>query len=146
MPLILEASSEYSPDEYERLFQNILVKMIQHQDRGIRIIVMEKASVMKAKLDSKTLNEKVFPAFLSGFTDPHPALREATLRTCIFLSDKLSETSINQELIKYLGRLQGDEQPGIRTNTIIAIGKLTKNLTESASEQVVIHLIHYIRF
>ena len=105
--------------------------------------MLEKSSVYKSKIDTKLLSDKLFPLLASGFSDPHPGLRESTLKTCIFLSDKLTETTINQELIKNLGRLQSDEQPGIRTNTMIAIGKLTKNLKPAVSIHINIRSFMY---
>lgn len=44
---------------------------------------------------------------------------------------KLSERIINYELLKYLAKLQMDPEPGIRTNTVICLGKIAKYLSES---------------
>lgn len=42
--------------------------------------------------------------------------------------DKLSDRTINGDLLKFLARTANDEQPGIRTNTTICLGKIAKNL------------------
>lgn len=46
---------------------------------------------------------------------------------------QLSDKIINYELLKYLAKLQMDEEPGIRTNTTICLGKIAKNLNDAAS-------------
>lgn len=43
---------------------------------------------------------------------------------------KLSDRVINYDLLKYLGKLQTDEEPGIRTNTVICLGKIAKYLND----------------
>lgn len=41
---------------------------------------------------------------------------------------KLSDRTTNGELLKYLAKTSNDEQPGIRTNTTICLGKIARNL------------------
>jgi hypothetical protein len=41
---------------------------------------------------------------------------------------KLNDRNINGDLLKYLAKTQSDEQPGIRTNTTICLGKIAKHL------------------
>jgi len=40
----------------------------------------------------------------------------------------LNDRNINGDLLKYLAKTQSDEQPGIRTNTTICLGKIAKHL------------------
>jgi SCY1-like protein 1 len=51
---------------------------------------------------------------------------------------KLSDRTINGELLKYLAKTSNDEQPGIRTNTTICLGKISKNLGVSTRSKVLI--------
>ena len=46
---------------------------------------------------------------------------------------KLSDRVINGELLRFLARTANDEQPGIRTNTTICLGKIAKNLSPGVS-------------
>lgn len=51
---------------------------------------------------------------------------------------KLSDRVINGELLKYLAKTANDEQPGIRTNTTICLGKIAKNLGTASRSKVLI--------
>lgn len=51
---------------------------------------------------------------------------------------KLSERVVNNDLLRYLAKLQVDEEPGIRTNTTILLGKISKYLNESTRIKVLI--------
>jgi SCY1-like protein 1 len=51
---------------------------------------------------------------------------------------KLSDRTINGELLKYLAKTSNDEQPGIRTNTTICLGKISKNLGVGNRSKVLI--------
>jgi len=65
---------------------------------------------------------------ITGFTDLAPIVREQTVKAVLIIVTKLSDRVINGELLKYLAKTANDEQPGIRTNTTICLGKLAKHL------------------
>lgn len=67
-----------------------------------------------------------------------PLVREQTLKSVLTLITKLSDRTINGELLKYLAKTANDEQPGIRTNTTICLGKIAKNLGTSSRAKVLI--------
>lgn len=46
---------------------------------------------------------------------------------------QLNERNMNTELLRFLSKLQTDDQPGIRTNTAICIGKISKYLNNNVS-------------
>jgi len=48
---------------------------------------------------------------------------------------QLTERTINNDLLKYLAKLQMDDEPGIRTNTTICLGKISKHLNDSVSNK-----------
>lgn len=54
------------------------------------------------------------------------------------LITKLSDRTINGELLKHLAKTANDEQPGIRTNTTICLGKIAKYLGTSSRSKVLI--------
>jgi hypothetical protein len=60
-------------------------------------------------------------------------VREQTVKAVLSVIGKLSDRVVNGELLKFLARTANDEQPGIRTNTTICLGKIAKNLGESVS-------------
>jgi SCY1-like protein 1 len=96
-------------------------------------------------LSNKIVNDKIFPEMLTGFSDVAPIVREQSVKAVLTVVPKvrnqssipvpvlteyvkLSDRSINGDLLKYLAKTQNDEQPGIRTNTTICLGKIAKYL------------------
>lgn len=65
-------------------------------------------------------------------------MREQTLKSVLTFITKLSDRTINGELLKYLAKTANDEQPGIRTNTTICLGKIAKHLGTSTRAKVLI--------
>ena len=65
-------------------------------------------------------------------------MREQTLKSVLVIINKLSDRTINGELLRYLAKTANDEQPGIRTNTTICLGKIAKNLGTSTRGKVLI--------
>ena len=65
---------------------------------------------------------------VTGFTDLAPVVREQTVKSVLTIIGKLSDRVVNGELLRYLAKTSNDEQPGIRTNTTICLGKIAKNL------------------
>lgn len=55
-------------------------------------------------------------------------VREQTVKAVLTVVPKLSDRVINGELLRYLAKTANDEQPGIRTNTTICLGKIARNL------------------
>ena len=51
---------------------------------------------------------------------------------------KLSDRVINGELLRHLAKTANDDQPGIRTNTTICLGKIAKNLGTSSRTKVLV--------
>jgi len=41
---------------------------------------------------------------------------------------------MNNDLLRYLAKLQTDDEPGIRTNTTICLGKISKYFSESVRQ------------
>lgn len=58
-------------------------------------------------------------------------VREQTVKAVLSVITKLSDRVVNGELLKFLARTANDEQPGIRTNTTICLGRIAKNLGQS---------------
>ncbi len=75
---------------------------------------------------------------MTGFTDLAPVVREQTVKAVLTIITKLSDRVINGELLKYLAKTSNDEQPGIRTNTTICLGKIAKHLGGSSRPKVLI--------
>jgi SCY1-like protein 1 len=67
-----------------------------------------------------------------------PVVREQTVKAVLTIISKLSDRTINGELLKYLAKTQNDEQPGIRTNTTICLGKISRNLGLGTRSKVLV--------
>lgn len=65
---------------------------------------------------------------VTGFADVAPVVREQTIKAVLTIVTKLSDRTINGELLKHLAKTSNDEQPGIRTNTTICLGKIARSL------------------
>ena len=53
------------------------------------------------------------------------------MKAVLTIIGKLSDRHINGELLKHLAKTQNDEQPGIRTNTTICLGKIARHLGQN---------------
>jgi len=71
---------------------------------------------------------------VTGFTDLAPVVREETVKAVLCVVPKLSDRIINGELLRHLAKTANDEQPGIRTNTTICLGKIARNLGANVRE------------
>jgi hypothetical protein len=61
-------------------------------------------------------------------------VREQTVKAVLTIVNKLNDRIVNGELLKFLARTANDEQPGIRTNTTICLGRIAKNLSQSVGD------------
>jgi SCY1-like protein 1 len=73
---------------------------------------------------------------VTGFSDVAPVVREQTVKAVLTIVPKLSDRIINGELLRHLAKTANDEQPGIRTNTTICLGKIARNLGASSRAKV----------
>ena len=55
------------------------------------------------------------------------------MRAVLTVVPKLSDRVVNGELLRHLAKTANDEQPGIRTNTTICLGKIARNLGVNVS-------------
>uniref|UniRef100_A0A915D2F9 Uncharacterized protein n=1 Tax=Ditylenchus dipsaci TaxID=166011 RepID=A0A915D2F9_9BILA len=90
-------------------------------------------------LKPQVINDSIYGNLVSGFTDTSPAVRESTVKAMVTFAEKLNYHNLNTDLMKYLARLQGgDEQPGIRTNTTICLGKIGCYIDPSHRQRILI--------
>lgn len=75
---------------------------------------------------------------VTGFSDLAPIVREQTVKSVLTIMPKLSDRVINGELLRHLAKTANDDQPGIRTNTTICLGKIAKSLGANTRSKVLI--------
>ncbi|RAL00313.1 COPI-interacting protein CEX1 [Aspergillus ibericus CBS 121593] len=135
---ILKIGSKLSQEEFNARLTPVIVRLFGNPDRALRVCLLDNLPVMIDNLPQKIVNDKIFPQITSGFTDAAPVVREQTVKAVLPIINKLSDRVINGDLLKFLARTANDEQPGIRTNTTICLGKIAKNLGQGSRSKVLI--------
>ncbi|KAI4862996.1 ARM repeat-containing protein [Hypoxylon rubiginosum] len=136
--VVMKISTKLANEDFEARVQPVVVRLFGSPDRAIRVCLLDNLPLMIDRLPQKVVNDKIFPNLVSGFTDIAPVVREQTLKSVLVIITKLSDRTINGELLRYLAKAANDEQPGIRTNTTICLGKIAKNLGTSSRAKVLI--------
>ncbi|KAK7207817.1 armadillo-type protein [Myxozyma melibiosi] len=126
--LMLDIAQNMEQEEFQTTVTPTIVKLYSSPDRTVRIALLENLPKYIEKVPNKIINDKIFPEVLTGFSDLAPAIREQTVKSVLIFVPKLSDRNINNDLLRSLARTQNDEQPGIRTNTTVCLGKIAHNL------------------
>lgn len=125
-------------DEYQQKIVPCVVKLFSSTDRATRIHLLQQLDNFVQHLKPSTVDEQIFPHVALGFGDTIPAMREQTVKSMLLLAPKLSEKTINNQLLKYFAKLQMDQEAGIRTNTTVCLGKIAVNLPPATRQKVLI--------
>lgn len=135
---IMKISTKMTDDEFESRLAPVLLRLFQLPDRQMRVGLLEHLPLMIDRVSQKDVNSKIWPAMTTGFTDTAPVIREQTVKGVLTVITKLSDRTINGELLRFLAKTANDEQPGIRTNTTICLGKIARNLGNASRSKVLI--------
>lgn len=140
VPLLFQIAESYlakTPELFQRHITPLVPLLFAINDRGVRGAVLQKITLLESQLDKVTINSAVFEPMCSGFTDSSGPLRELTLKSTIVLVPKLNHSNL-EKLVRYLVRLQSDPEASIRTNTVIFIGKIAPNLTDTSRQKLIL--------
>ncbi|KAI8092662.1 armadillo-type protein [Halteromyces radiatus] len=135
---IMKIGEHLPDDEFDKVLVTPILRMFASPDRAIRVSLLENMPKFIDHIPDKVVCAQVFPHVATGFTDTVPIIREQTIKAILQLVPKLSERIINYDLLKYLAKLQMDQEPGIRTNTTICLGKMAKNLSDATRKKVLL--------
>lgn len=124
--------------DFQRLVLPTITKLFNSNDRSVRVLLLQNLPTNANHLDSKLLNGDIFNSICSGFTDSAPQMREATLKSVVFLAPKLSKKNLNEVLLRNLVVLLKDREPSIRTNTLICLNKTMSHFDEETKKKVVL--------
>ncbi|KAJ7287403.1 armadillo-type protein [Mycena rebaudengoi] len=138
LPLVLRFGKNVSPDDYPTVIIGPLVKLFASPDRGTRMALLDHLPEYAEKLDKKTVDSKIFPHLQTGFSDTVAVIREATVKSIILLSPFLSDRTLNNDLLRFLAKMQSDPEASIRTNTCILIGRLGPSLGYNSKRKVLV--------
>ncbi|KAL3424429.1 hypothetical protein PVAG01_03710 [Phlyctema vagabunda] len=136
--VVMKISTKLTDEDFEAKVTPVIVRLFGSPDRAIRVSLLDNLPLMIERIPQKVVNDKIFPNMVTGFVDVAPVVREQTVKAVLTIISKLSDRTINGELLKYLAKTSNDEQPGIRTNTTICLGKISKNLGVSTRSKVLI--------
>lgn len=126
--IVMKISQRLTDEEYDTQITPVVVRLFLLPDRAIRVCLLENLPLMIDHLPQKIVSDKIFPQMVTGFSDVVPVVREKTVMAVLSVVPKLSDRVINGELLRHLAKTANDEQPGIRTNTTICLGKIAKHI------------------
>ncbi|KAK4282976.1 hypothetical protein QN277_014284 [Acacia crassicarpa] len=136
---LLKMGSWLSVEEFSVKVLPTIVKLFASNDRAIRVALLQHIDQFGESLSAQAVDEQVYPHVATGFSDTSAFLRELTLKAMLILAPKLSQRTISGSLLKYLSKLQVDEEPAIRTNTTILLGNIASYLNEGTRKRVLIN-------
>ncbi|CAN0877207.1 N-terminal kinase-like protein [Linum grandiflorum] len=136
---LLKMGSWLSAEEFTVKVLPTIVKLFASNDRAIRVSLLQHIDQFGESLSAQVVDEQVYPHVSTGFSDTSAFLRELTLKSMLTLAPKLSHRTISGSLLKYLSKLQVDEEPAIRTNTTILLGNIASYLNEGTRKRVLIN-------
>ena len=134
--LVMKIATKLSDDEYDTQITPVIVRLFTSPDRALRVCLLDNLPLMIDHLSQKLVTDKIFPQMVTGFGDMAPVVREQTVKAVLVVVPKLSDRVVNGELLRHLAKTANDEQPGIRTNTTICLGKIARNLGASSRAKV----------
>ncbi|CAN1311400.1 Probable inactive serine/threonine-protein kinase scy1 [Linum perenne] len=136
---LLKMGSWLSAEEFTVKVLPTIVKLFASNDRAIRVSLLQHIDQYGESLSAQVVDEQVYPHVATGFSDTSAFLRELTLKSMLTLAPKLSHRTISGSLLKYLSKLQVDEEAAIRTNTTILLGNIASYLNEGTRKRVLIN-------
>ncbi|KAJ8540191.1 hypothetical protein K7X08_026580 [Anisodus acutangulus] len=138
---LLKMGSWLSTNEFSVKVLPTIIKLFASNDRSIRVGLLQHIDQYGESLSAKIVDEQVYAHVATGFSDTSAFLRELTLKSMLVLAPKLSHRTISGSLLKYLSKLQVDEEPAIRTNTTILLGNIAGYLNEGTRKRVLINAL-----
>ncbi|KAE8723643.1 hypothetical protein F3Y22_tig00012104pilonHSYRG00040 [Hibiscus syriacus] len=136
---LLKIGSWLSAEEFNLKVLPTIIKLFASNDRAIRVALLQHIDQYGESLSAQVVDEQVYSHVAAGFADTSAFLRELTLKSMLLLAPKLSQRNLSGSLLKYLSKLQVDEEPAIRTNTTILLGNIASYLNEGTRKRVLIN-------
>ena len=136
---MFKIGKELDTQEFQTKIVPCIVKLFSSNDRNARFKLLSQMENFVEHLSNKIVNDQVFPKIESGFLDTEPLIREKTVISMIHLAPKLSYSNLDEVVVlKHFVRLARDEQGGIRTNTIVCLGKIARHLHPKTRQQALL--------
>ncbi|KAK6431996.1 Nuclear aminoacylation-dependent tRNA export pathway component [Oleoguttula sp. CCFEE 5521] len=130
-------SDDFPEDFFKVKVLPELLKSVEFGGGGAKpLALVMRVATKLSEDDQKTVSDRIFPQMVTGFGDLAPIVREQTVKAVLIVINKLSDRVINGELLRHLAKTANDEQPGIRTNTTICLGKIARSLGAGSRAKV----------
>jgi SCY1-like protein 1 len=125
-------------EEFKSIFIPKILDLFENNDRTVRVNLLKNLGTIMPHLSQQHVEEKIYPNVAKGFKDGAPVVREMTVKSMIDIAPRLKQETVNDDLIRNLWNLQADKESSIRTNTVIAIGKLANLLDDKTRKKVLL--------
>ncbi|PVU94733.1 hypothetical protein BB561_002303 [Smittium simulii] len=146
LSIILKIKVKLDGKDFHSIVVPTLIEAFSSNDRQLRFNLLKHLNDYIGSIPSEMITSKIFPNYISGFNDTTPIIREETTRSALLFVPYLTEQTINNELIRNICRLFTDPEPGIRANSLICIGKLSKHILASTMKKFVLSaILHSLR-
>ena len=113
------------------------VQLWTMSDRSVRTALLRTSRVLISFTPNKIVNDHIFDPMLAGFADSNATMREETLKNLVHVVEKLEGKHMLDKLVRCIVNLQNDQEPSLRTNATIFLGKIANKLDENACVRVV---------
>ena len=124
--------------DFQLRVQPKLAGLFALQDRAVRFRLLTGLPKIVSLLDPKILESQILIDALSGFSDSHPSIREATMGALVEIASAFSSNAVERRLIPNLVKLLRDPESGIRTKAISAIGSVTQFIDSTDKREDVV--------
>lgn len=135
---IIQISKDMPPESYKSIVLPVMLKMFSSDDKAVRMELLQGLPEYIEYLDKRVVNDKIYPALSTGFTDAEPAIREQTVKAVLSVAPKLYDRQLNSDLLRQLAITQNDSQQEIRANTTILLGKLAPLFSQNTRIAVLV--------
>ncbi|KAL6523414.1 hypothetical protein OROGR_017017 [Orobanche gracilis] len=144
LTVMLKLGSWLPPEEFSLKVLPTIVKLFASNDRAIFVGLLQHIDQFGDSLTTEIVEEHVrsifiYPHVANCLSDTSAFLRELSLRSMFVLAPKLSQRTVSGPLIKFLSKLHVDEEPAIRTNTIMLLGNIASYLNDGTRKRVLIN-------
>lgn len=135
---ILKQCANFSQDSFDSLVKQVIFHAFTLPDRAIRMTLLGALPQLVERLSNYEIQDKVFPNLVQGFNDTNVSIREETIKSVLPIVSKISDRQLNNELLRYLARLQNDDSDEIRTNVIVCLTKVAEHMNRTSRPAVLV--------
>lgn len=97
-------------------------------DRVVRLKLLQLMPDYLPLLSSRLVQQRIMPKMGFGFSDTEAVIRKASVAATIYLSDKITRTQLNSDLLRLLSRTHADSDPDIRALSTTTLCRIAPKL------------------